>query len=51
VIFLMIALILFLEFWNAAFDEFCLEHGVDQQFLPVHPSTEWSCRTKESHSS
>jgi transposase InsO family protein len=31
-IFLMIALVLFLEFRNASFDEFCLEHGVDLQF-------------------
>jgi transposase InsO family protein len=30
------------EFRNASFDQFCLKHGA---------STEWSCVTKEPHSS
>jgi transposase InsO family protein len=39
------------EFKNASFDEFCLEHGIDQQFsTPTHSSTEWSGGTKEPHS-
>jgi hypothetical protein len=24
------------EFWNASFDEFCLEHDIDQQFFALH---------------
>jgi transposase InsO family protein len=24
------------EFWNASFDEFCLAHGIDQQFFAPH---------------
>jgi transposase InsO family protein len=39
------------EFRNASFDEFCLEHGIDQQFSPAHSSTEWSHGMKEPHSS
>jgi hypothetical protein len=31
-IFLMITLVLFLKFKNASFNEFCLKHGVGQQF-------------------
>jgi hypothetical protein len=36
------------ELKNASFDQFCLKHGV---FCPVYASTEWSCGTKEPHSS
>jgi IS30 family transposase len=40
------------EFKNASFDQFCLKHGVDQQFFcSACASTEWSCGTKELHSS
>jgi transposase InsO family protein len=40
------------EFRNASFDEFYLEHEIDQQFsAPARSSTEWSRGTKESHSS
>jgi transposase InsO family protein len=40
------------KFRNAYFDQFCLEHGVDQQFsAPGCSSTEWSCTKKELHSS
>jgi transposase InsO family protein len=40
------------EFRNTSFDEFCLEHGIDQQFsAPTRSSTKWSCGTKEPHSS
>jgi transposase InsO family protein len=40
------------EFRNASFDEFCLEHGIDQQFsIPARFSIEWSHGTKELHSS
>jgi hypothetical protein len=39
------------EFRNASFDQFCLEHSVDQYFFcPACTSTEWSCGTKELHS-
>jgi hypothetical protein len=32
-----------IEFRNASFDQFCLEHGVDQQlFCPAYSSTEWN---------
>jgi transposase InsO family protein len=33
------------EFRNDSFDQFCLEHGVDQQFFAPR------CGTKEPHSS
>jgi hypothetical protein len=40
------------EFRNASFNQFCLEHGVDQQFFcSVCASIEWSCGMKELHSS
>jgi hypothetical protein len=39
-------------FMNVSFDEFCLEHDIDQQFsAPACASTEWSWGTKEPHSS
>jgi transposase InsO family protein len=39
------------EFRNASFDEFCPEHGIDQQFFaPARSSIEWSHGTKEPHS-
>jgi hypothetical protein len=32
------------EFRNTSFDQFNLEHGVDQQFCyPTCASTEWNC--------
>jgi transposase InsO family protein len=40
------------EFRNASFDEFCLQHGIDQQFsVPACSSTQWSHGMKEPHSS
>jgi transposase InsO family protein len=40
------------KFRNASFDQFCLDHGVDQQFsAPACSSIEWSRGTKELHSS
>jgi transposase InsO family protein len=40
------------EFKNASFNQFCFEHGVDQQFsAPTCSSIEWSNGTKEPHSS
>jgi transposase InsO family protein len=40
------------EFRNAYFDQFCLEHGVDQQFsAPACSLIEWSYGTQELHSS
>jgi hypothetical protein len=38
-----------IEFRNAFFDYFCLEHGVDQQFLPgvcINRMELWNERTK-----
>jgi hypothetical protein len=36
------------EFMNASFNEFCLEHGIDQQFLPhvfLNRMESWNKRT------
>jgi transposase InsO family protein len=39
------------EFKNASFDEFCLEHGIDQQFFaPRVPQQNEVMETKEPHS-
>jgi hypothetical protein len=41
-----------IKFKNASFNQFYLEHSVDQQFFaPTCYSTEWSCGMKEPHSS
>jgi transposase InsO family protein len=39
------------EFRNASFNQFCLEHGVDQQFSAPRVPQKWSCGMKEPHSS